>query len=136
MLRKFRIKINDKEYMVEMEELVGEDTTYETRPVENTVPTPMPQAPPTQEKRVPQEKAAPKPPPSGSGEPVIAPMPGTILDVRVKEGEQVVENQVVAILEAMKMENEIVAPKAGTITAVLATKGAPIDVGKPIVMIE
>ena len=61
-----------------------------------------------------------------------SPMPGNILDIRVKVGEQVKENQVIVILEAMKMENEIVAPKDGVITALYVTKGSPIDVGAPI----
>ena len=51
-------------------------------------------------------------------------------------GDVVTENQVLAVLEAMKLENEIVAPRAGTITAVIATKGTPIDVGQTIVIIQ
>jgi biotin carboxyl carrier protein len=72
---------------------------------------------------------------TGEGETMESPMPGNILDVFVKVGDRVVENQPIVILEAMKMENEIVAPKAGTVTAVHVTKGSPIDVGAPIVTI-
>ncbi|MBR0577524.1 acetyl-CoA carboxylase biotin carboxyl carrier protein subunit, partial [Proteiniclasticum sp. BAD-10] len=80
--------------------------------------------------------AAPAPVvPTGEGLTMDAPMPGNILDVQVKVGDVVKENQVMVILEAMKMENEIVAPKAGTVTAVYVTKGSPIDVGAPIVTI-
>lgn len=136
MLRKFRVKINEKEYLVEMEEL-GTSGAVQSQPVEstfpnqNTIPTPAPAAP---EQPV---APAPKPAPaSGEGDPIYAPMPGNILDVLVKVGDTVTENQVLAILEAMKMENEIVAPKGGTITAVSATKGTAIDVGQPIVFIR
>ena len=73
---------------------------------------------------------------SGEGDPITAPMPGKILDIKVNVGDVVTENQVLAVLEAMKLENEIVAPRAGTITAVIATKGAPIDVGQTIVIIQ
>lgn len=128
MLRKFRVKINDKEYLVEMEEL-GETTPTEHPPTPITpVKTPKPEIKPKPE--VPIKQSA------GDGEPIISPMPGTILDIKVKVGDSVSENQVVAILEAMKMENEIVAPKAGTITAVVATKGSAIDVDEVIVIIS
>ncbi|WP_312652882.1 biotin/lipoyl-containing protein [Proteiniclasticum sp.] len=127
MLRKFRIKINEKEYMVEMEEL-------------GTAPGPGPIAAPSASVAAPAPSApAPSAPapvaPSGEGLTMEAPMPGNILDVQVKVGDAVSENQVLVILEAMKMENEIVAPKTGTVTAVYVTKGSAIDVGAPIVTI-
>ena len=56
-------------------------------------------------------------------------MPGNILDVKVKAGDVVKEGQVLMILEAMKMENEIMAPKDGTITSVATTKGATVESG-------
>lgn len=133
MLRKFRININGKEYMVEMEELTPGASQLQNQVVETTHPVPQaaPVAPPT-----PAAPTTPVQPVSGEGEEITSPMPGNILDIKVKVGDVVEENQVVAVLEAMKMENEIVAPRAGTITAVSATKGAPIDVGEPIVFIN
>ncbi|MDB6353418.1 acetyl-CoA carboxylase biotin carboxyl carrier protein subunit [Trichococcus sp. K1Tr] len=131
MLRKFRIKINEKEYMVEMEEFGAP-----------AVAAAAAQAAPVQAAPVaaPVAAAAPVAPApvvgSGEGEPITAPMPGKILDIKVNVGDVVTENQVLAVLEAMKLENEIVAPRAGTITAVVATKGAPIDVGQTIVIIQ
>lgn len=127
MLRKFRIKINEKEYMVEMEELgvapgAGPIAAPTAAPVA-AAPVAAPVAP---------VAAAPAVVPSGEGLTMDSPMPGNILDIRVKVGEQVKENQVIVILEAMKMENEIVAPKDGVITALYVTKGSPIDVGAPI----
>ena len=64
-----------------------------------------------------------------------APMPGTILKVNVQNGQAVKEGDVLVVLEAMKMENEILAPKNGTITQVLVSKGSTVDTGAPMVVI-
>ena len=72
---------------------------------------------------------------TGAGDAVTAPMPGTILKVNVKVGDAVKAGTVLCVLEAMKMENEIMAPKAGTVTQVLATKGGSVDTGAPLVVI-
>jgi biotin carboxyl carrier protein len=130
MLRKFRIKINEKEYMVEMEELgvaPGAGHISAAAPVAAPV---APVAAPAVAVAAPVAVV-----PSGEGLTMDSPMPGNILDIRVKVGDQVKENQVIVILEAMKMENEIVAPQDGVITALYVTKGSPIDVGAPIVTI-
>ena len=79
--------------------------------------------------------AAAAPAITGAGEAVTAPMPGTILMVNVKVGDAVKAGTVLCVLEAMKMENEIMAPKAGTVTQVLATKGGSVDTGAPLVVI-
>lgn len=79
--------------------------------------------------------AAPAPVVTGAGEAVKSPMPGTILKVNVTQGQKVAEGTVLCVLEAMKMENEILAPKAGTVTQVLAAKGATVDTGAPLVVI-
>ena len=72
---------------------------------------------------------------TGSGEAVNAPMPGNILKVNVKTGDAVKAGEVLVVLEAMKMENEIMAPKAGTVTQVLVSKGSTVDTGAPLVVI-
>ena len=64
-----------------------------------------------------------------------APMPGTILKVNVQNGQAVQEGDVLVVLEAMKMENEILAPKAGTVTQVLVSKGSTVDTGAALVVI-
>ena len=83
------------------------------------------------------EAAAPAAAPvvTGAGEPVNAPMPGTILKVNVTQGQAVKEGEVLCILEAMKMENEIMASKGGTVTQVLVAKGSIVDTGAPLVII-
>ena len=72
---------------------------------------------------------------TGAGEPVNAPMPGNILKVNVTQGQAVKSGDVLCVLEAMKMENEIMAPKDGTVTQVLVAKGATVDTGAPLVVI-
>ena len=72
---------------------------------------------------------------TGKGEPVNAPMPGTILKVNATQGQAVKEGDVLCILEAMKMENEIIAPKSGTVTQVVVSKGAKVDTGAALVVI-
>ena len=72
---------------------------------------------------------------TGAGEPVNAPMPGTILKVNVSQGQAVKAGDCLVVLEAMKMENEILAPKDGTVTQVVVTKGAAVDTGAPLVVL-
>ena len=72
---------------------------------------------------------------TGAGEPVTAPMPGTILKVNVTQGQAVKAGTVLCILEAMKMENEIMTSKDGTVTQVLVSKGSAVDTGAPLVVI-
>ena len=73
--------------------------------------------------------------PAGAGEKVPSPLPGVIIEISVKEGQQVKQGQKVVILEAMKMENEIPAPKDGTITEIHVHKGDTLQEGDPVVTI-
>ena len=72
---------------------------------------------------------------TGAGEAVAAPMPGTILKVNVANGQAVKEGDVLCVLEAMKMENDIIAPKSGTVTQVVTSKGANVSTGDTLVVI-
>ncbi len=86
---------------------------------------------------MPASKAAPAPKPAaGRGEVVTAPLPGLIFDVRVTAGQAVKTGDVVVVLEAMKMANEIVAPVDGTVTAVHVNRGATVNLGDALVTIE
>ncbi|HEY5586658.1 MAG TPA: biotin/lipoyl-containing protein [Ruminiclostridium sp.] len=73
---------------------------------------------------------------NGAGEPLKAPMPGAILDIRVTEGARVKEGDVLFILEAMKMENEITATKDGIVTQILVTKGALVSTNAVLALIQ
>lgn len=132
MLRKFRVALNGKEYIVEMEEIGNPTGQTFQAPVAasasvEAAPAPVAVAP----------VAAPTPVMDvQGGVEVIAPMPGNILDIQVKVGDSVSENQVLLVLEAMKMENNIVAPQAGVIAAIYAVKGSAIDVGEVMVVIQ
>ncbi|MGX7350339.1 acetyl-CoA carboxylase biotin carboxyl carrier protein subunit [Enterococcus canis] len=125
MLRKFKITINGTEYLVEMEEIGG--TPQPATPV----------APPT----VPVQESAPQPTPAApapsahEGEALLAPMPGTILKVLVAPGDAVTENQPLMILEAMKMENEIVATQTGHITGLFVKPGDTVNPGDQLIAI-
>ncbi|SHJ32563.1 biotin/lipoyl-containing protein [Lutispora thermophila] len=133
MLRRFNININGKDYIVKMEEIGAPQ-----EPVQIPVSQPVPQSSP---KNIPVATLTPKPQEKsqsvkqGEGVVVEAPMPGTILQVMVKVGDRVEIEQSLVILEAMKMENEIVAPKSGTIAAIHVTSGSAIDVGQPMITI-
>ena len=111
----YHITLNGKVYEVEIEE-VKQGTVGKPQVTNTAAP-----------------KATPKT--SGAGEKVSAPMPGTILNVLVKEGQTVKKGQVLAILEAMKMENEIVAPVDGQIVSVSVEKGQNVNLGDSLLQI-
>ena len=70
-----------------------------------------------------------------AGEVVKSPMPGNILKINVSLGQKVNEGDALLILEAMKMENEVVAPKSGTIAQIIVSKGAVVETGAPLIVI-
>ena len=69
------------------------------------------------------------------GEAVNAPMPGNIVKINVKAGDAVKAGDVLVVLEAMKMENEIMAPRDGTVAQVVTQKGAKVETGSPLVVL-
>ena len=86
----------------------------------------------------PAPKAAPAPAAAAvtaAGEVVAAPMPGNILKVNCSQGQAVKAGDILVVLEAMKMENEILAPRDGTVAQVVTTKGAVVDTGAPLVVL-
>ncbi len=127
-MRKFNIKVNGQAYEVEVEEVAGGFAPAPVVPVAAApVPAVAPVAAPAPEKA--EAKAAPAPAPVAApagGTQLKAPMPGTVIDFKATNGAAVKKGQTVLILEAMKMENEIVAPVDGVITFV-ASKGASVN---------
>lgn len=127
-MRKFNIKVNGQAYEVEVEEVAGGFAPAPVVPVAAApAPAVAPVAAPAPEKAEVKAALAPAPvaAPAG-GTQLKAPMPGTVIDFKATNGAAVKKGQTVLILEAMKMENEIVAPADGVITFV-ASKGASVN---------
>ena len=114
-MKKYRVNVNGTAYEVEIEEMNGAPAA-----------APVAAAP----------AAAPAPAASGAGESITSPLPGTILAVNVAAGDTVKKGQVLMVLEAMKMENEIMAPHDGKVTAVAVTKGAAVESGALLCTIQ
>jgi len=142
-VRKFNITVNGEVYEVEVEELDVEGQPVST-PSRKTQPkrqtTQKPVSTTKQETApAPKKESAPavKPASVGEGEvSVESPMPGVVLDVKVSEGDAVEENQVLLVLEAMKMENEVMAPRDGVIANVAVKKGSNVNAGDIMVVIK
>ena len=110
-MKKYRVNVNGTAYEVEIEEMTGAPAAPVAAPV-----------------------AAPAA--AGAGESITSPMPGNILAVNVAAGDMVKKGQVLMVLEAMKMENEIMAPHDGKVTAVAVTKGAAVESGALLCTIQ
>lgn len=138
MLRKFKISIDGTQYLVEMEEIgAPQATPADAAPVAAApVPAPAP-APVAAQTPVPAPAPEPAPAPAATPAPAgafvqNAPMPGTIIDIHVNVGDAVTANQPVMVLEAMKMENEVVAERDGVIASIDVAKGAMVNPGDPL----
>ena len=129
---KYKVTLRNKTYEVEVEN--GEAMLLD----EYEAAAPAAPAPAAAAPAAAPAAAAPAPAaaaPTAAGEQVTSPMPGTILDVRVSQGEQVKAGQIMLILEAMKMENEIVAPHDAVIAQVVVNKGAKVETGTPLIVL-
>ena len=127
---KYKVTLNGRTYEVEVE--AGKAVLLaEYEAVAPAAPAAAPVAAPAA--AAPAAPAAPAI--TGTGESVNAPMPGTILKVNVQQGQAVKAGTVLCVLEAMKMENEILAPKDGTVTQVLVSKGSTVDTGAALLVI-
>ena len=130
---KYKVTLNGRTYEVEVEQgkamLTDEYEAY----------APAPAAPAAPAAAAPAAPAAPAPAAApavtAAGEPVNSPMPGTILRVEIAQGAAVKEGQLLVVLEAMKMENEILAPKDGTVAQVVVQKGSHVETGSPLIIL-
>ena len=132
-MRKFRVAINGTTYEVDIEEISSGESSRTIPPVSTTTThskatedLPAPSAAP------PQPKAAP----NGVEGPVVAQMPGTIIDIFVNKGDSVKRGQSLLILEAMKMANEVVAPYDGTIAEIHVIPKASVNAGDVLVSLN
>ena len=128
---KYKVTLNNRVYEVEVEQgeamLVNE---YEL-----AAPAAAPAAPAAAPVAAATPAAAPAAGALAAGEVITSPMPGNILKINVAQGQHVNEGDVLIVLEAMKMENEISATKSGTVAQINVTKGAVVETGTPLVVI-
>jgi len=116
-MKKYRVTVNGTAYEIELEELTGA-----AAPAAPAAPAAAP--------------AAPAAAPAGAGEQITSPMPGTILAVNVAQGQAVKKGDVLMILEAMKMENEIMCPRDGVVASVNTAKGAAVESGTLLCVLQ
>ncbi len=109
-MKKYRVNVNNTLYEIEIEQINESDIT--TSSAKPAAPAPL------------------------EGEKIASPMPGTILNIHVNAGDMVKEGQILMILEALKMENEIMAPKDGKIASIHVSKGASVESGTLLCVME
>lgn len=124
-MRKFVVNVNGKSYEVEVEEMGGAVSA----------PAAAPAAPAPAVSEAPKAAPAPSAAPAGATA-VNSPMPGTIMSIAVKPGDAVKAGDVLCILEAMKMENEIVAPKDATVASVNVNQGQSVNSGDLLISLS
>ena len=127
---KYKVTLNNRTYEVEVEAgqamLVDEYEAY----------TPAPAAAPAPVAAAPAAASVSAAPALVAGEVVKSPMPGNILKINVTVGQKVNEGDTLLVLEAMKMENEVAAPRSGTVAQIIVSKGAVVETGAPLVVIS
>jgi len=115
-MKKFRVHVNGKAYEVEVEE-IGD----------SSVAAPKPAAAPAPE--------VPKPSAASGDEVIVSPMPGKIVSIAVKKGQAVKEGDLILVLEAMKMENEIYCGRGGTVKEIAVSEGATVNTGDTMAIV-
>ncbi len=129
-MKKYNVTVNGTVYEVEIEEVDG----FAKAPASKAAPAPAPKSAPEAAKVEPAPSVSPAKSPAASGAKAVkAPMPGTIVKVNVSEGQSVTKGTLLAVLEAMKMENDILAPADGVIASVNVSKGASVGADDIIV---
>lgn len=133
-MKEYKVMVNGEEYLVEIGLVTTKSQFLIKEPVsrkkEEQILTPKNNV---KVKNNLEDKVEPSP---IGVEFVTAPIPGTIFKLEVKEGDQVLKGDVLLILEAMKMENEIIATKSGVVIEIKAKQGASVNVGDTLVVIE
>lgn len=124
-MKMYKVNVNGTEYQITLEVVDAAEVKAAAAPA--AAPAPAPAAP---------AAAAPAAAPAAAGgETISAPMPGTILSVNVQNGAAVKKGDVLMVLEAMKMENEIMSPCDGTVASVNVQKGATVETGATLCVI-
>lgn len=124
-MKNYTITVNGTPYSVTVEE--GTSSAAAAAPVVTSAPAPAPASAPA---------PAPKAAGSAGSVKIEAPMPGNILDVKTTVGASVTSGQVLCILEAMKMENDIVASQDGTVASINVSKGDSVEAGQVLITLN
>jgi len=140
MIRKFNVKVNGKNYEVEVEELSTENIVSHPVQTQKVATNPIPVV----QKNEPTPTPAPAPQPkpatpsvSSGGKTVVkAPLPGVVVDINVAEGNRISKGQKLLVIEAMKMENEILSEVDGVVEKILVKKGDNIDGDQELIVIN
>lgn len=129
-MRNYIVNVNGTDYQIKVEEITTGAAPAAKAPVAKPVQASAP-AP-----AAPVAPAAKPKATAGAGQSINSPMPGTILSINVREGQPVKSGDVLMILEAMKMENEIMAPKDGIVTSLNVSGGTSVETGSVLCVIS
>jgi len=129
----YEVTINNKKYEVEVERGQAVVLSVKDAPVQQAAPQAAPKAVPAAPAAAPATAPAAAP---VNGEAIKAPMPGTILDIKVSAGSSVKKGDVLFILEAMKMENEISSPRDGVVAQIQTAKGSSVNTGDLLAVLQ
>ncbi len=140
-MKTFKVTVDNQIYTVKVEEIADNSNQEPEKTAKNTGspavaesprPAPAKEAPAAGQKQEETPEAAPA---AGQGYTLKAPMPGSVLEVKVSEGDSVKDGDVLLVLEAMKMENELSASQPGTVSRVMVKKGDSVNSGDPLVVL-
>jgi len=139
-VKTFKVTVDNQTYTVQVEEIAEDSNKEAVKPSTNpgiqaAAPSPAP-APQKEVAATKQEDAAKPAPASGGGYSLKAPMPGSVLEVKVSVGDSVDDGDVLLVLEAMKMENELTASQPGTVSEVKVKKGDSVNSGDPLIVLS
>jgi len=127
---KYKVRLNDKLYEVEVDQ--GEAIMLA---VSDAAASPVAPPPPAAPAAVPAVQSA-APVSVGDGEQIFSPLPGNIMDIKAALGQSVKKGQVLVLIEAMKMENEVLAPRDGIVKSIITSKGATVETGSPLLTLS
>lgn len=141
-MKEYKFRIGGKDYQVQILSVEGKNASvtvngvsYDVELEQEAPPVALPSAPAQPLAPAPAASAAPAPAPATGGSAVCSPLPGVVISIDVKEGQAVKKGQKLAVLEAMKMENDIQSDRDGTVTAILVHAGDSVLEGAEILKI-
>lgn len=136
-MKKFKVTVDGEVYEVTVEEVQGGCGAPQIVPKEMKATSPAGKKQEPEKSFTPEPAVRPQPVSRGgsSGTVVASPMPGSIVSMKVQVGDKVAEGDLLLILEAMKMENEVAAPFSGTVVEIMVKNGATVNSGEPLVAI-